>query len=101
MDQARIVAEGSPLELIRRYSTREVVELRFDGVVEADEIAARVDGLASRIEPLPDRVLLYTDDGDRTAAAVHERGLTTLSTLVRRSTLEDVFLRLTGRRLVD
>jgi lipooligosaccharide transport system ATP-binding protein len=101
MDQAHIVAEGSPLELIRRYSTREVVELRFDGIVATDEVAARIDGLASRIEPLPDRVLLYTDDGDTTAAAVHERGLRTLSTLVRRSTLEDVFLRLTGRSLVD
>jgi lipooligosaccharide transport system ATP-binding protein len=101
MDQAHIVAEGSPPELIRRYSTREVVELRFDGIVATDEVAARIDGLASRIEPLPDRVLLYTDDGDTTAAAVHDRGLRTLSTLVRRSTLEDVFLRLTGRSLVD
>jgi lipooligosaccharide transport system ATP-binding protein len=101
MDQARIVAEGSPLELIRHYSTREVVELRFAEVVKTDEVAARVDGLASRIEPLPDRVLLYTEDGDATAAAVHERGLRTTSTLVRRSTLEDVFLRLTGRTLVD
>jgi lipooligosaccharide transport system ATP-binding protein len=100
MDGGRIVAEGSPLELIGRYSTREVVELRFPGAHPPDA-AERIDGLAARVEALPDRILLYTDDGDATAAGVHERGLHTSSVLVRRSTLEDVFLRLTGRTLVD
>jgi len=100
MDRGKIVAEGSPLELIGRYSTREVVELRFPGE-HPEDAAARIDGLAARIEPLPDRLLLYTDDGDATAAGVHERGLVTSSVLVRRSTLEDVFLRLTGRSLVE
>jgi lipooligosaccharide transport system ATP-binding protein len=101
MDGGRIVAEGSPADLILRHATREVVELRFAAAIDVQDVAARVDGLASRIEPLPDRVLLYTEDGDGTAAAVHSRGLQTTSTLVRRSTLEDVFLRLTGRTLVD
>ena len=101
MDKARIVAEGSPPELIRRYSTREVVELRFTVDQEPQEIAARMDGLARRLEALPDRLLLYTDDGDATASRVHDLGLHPESVLVRRSTLEDVFLHLTGRTLVD
>ena len=100
MDNGKIVAEGSPLELIRRYSTREVVELRFaDRPPEPAEL--RVDGLVDRIESLPDRILIYTEDGDHVATALHERALETSSVLVRRSTLEDVFLHLTGRSLVD
>jgi lipooligosaccharide transport system ATP-binding protein len=100
MDKAKIVAEGSPLELIRRYSTREVVELRFRTDPPPD-LASRIDGYAGRIEELPDRTLLYTDDGDATADRIHELGLHPQSVLVRRSTLEDVFLHLTGRTLVD
>jgi lipooligosaccharide transport system ATP-binding protein len=100
MDGGRIVAEGSPLELIRTHSTREVAELRF-GVGEHAELAARVEDLAERVEVLPDRLLLYTDDGEEALARVHERGLTPVAVLVRRATLEDVFLRLTGRTLVD
>src|SRR3954462_11915922 len=100
MDKGRIAAEGSPLELIRQYSTREVVELRFRTEPPSD-LATRIDGLARRIEALPDRMLLYTDDGDATADRVHELGLHPQSVLVRRSTLEDVFLRLPGRTLVD
>ena len=79
---------------------REVAELRF-GVGEHEELAERVADLAERVEVLPDRVLLYTHDGEATIAAVHERGLAPAAVLVRRSTLEDVFLRLTGRTLVD
>jgi lipooligosaccharide transport system ATP-binding protein len=100
MDKGRIAAEGSPLELIRCYSTREVVELRFRTGPPAGFVAS-VDGLARRIETLPDRMLLYTDDGDATADRVHELGAHPQSVLVRRSTLEDVFLHLTGRTLVD
>src|SRR5712691_5259170 len=100
MDKGRIAAEGSPRELIGRYSTREVVELRFREEPSAD-LVGRVDGLARRIEALPDRMLLYTDDGDATADGIHELGLHPQSVLVRRSTLEDVFLHLTGRTLVD
>jgi lipooligosaccharide transport system ATP-binding protein len=100
MDGGRIAAEGSPRALIERYSTREVLELRFDPDEHAD-MAGKVEGLAERIEVLPDRLLLYTDDGDASSAGVHDRGLVPISMLVRRSTLEDVFLRLTGRTLVD
>src|SRR5437016_9154070 len=92
MDKAKIAAEGSPLELIRRYSTREVVELRFPPHEQPADFADRVNGLARRIEALPDRLLLYTDDGDHTAAGVHDLGVHPQSVLVRRSTLEDVFL---------
>ncbi|MGH3628234.1 MAG: ABC transporter ATP-binding protein [Sciscionella sp.] len=100
MDHGLIVAGGSPLELISEYSTREVMELRF-GIDDNEAMAPKVADLAERVEVLPDRILLYTDDGEGTSAAVFERGLRPTSTLVRRSTLEDVFLRLTGRTLVD
>jgi lipooligosaccharide transport system ATP-binding protein len=100
MDEARIVAEGSPRALIDRYSTREVVELRF-AVGAQENVGHLLDDLAQRIEVLPDRVLLYTHHGDDAVGAIHERGLTPGSIVVRRSTLEDVFLRLTGRRLID
>jgi len=100
MDKGKIVAEGSPRELIERYSTREVVELRF-GDTRPDDFAYWTDGLVSRVEPLPDRVLLYTDNGDAASHGIHERGLVPESVLVRRSTLEDVFLHLTGRSLIE
>jgi lipooligosaccharide transport system ATP-binding protein len=105
MDKGKIAAEGSPQELIQRYSTREVVELRFRGENRPEEVAgelsSRQDGFVRRLEALPDRLLLYTDDGDATASHLHELGLQPESVLVRRSTLEDVFLHLTGRTLVD
>ena len=100
MDGGLIVAEGSPLDLIRQHSTREVAELRF-GVGEHGDLADSVTDLADRVEVLPDRLLLYTHDGEAAIARVHERGMTPVATLVRRATLEDVFLRLTGRTLVD
>lgn len=100
MDKGEIVAEGSPLALIREHSTREVTELRF-GVGEHESLAEQVADLASRVEVLPDRLLLYTEDGEEALAKVHERGLRPAAVLVRRSTLEDVFLHLTGRTLVE
>jgi lipooligosaccharide transport system ATP-binding protein len=101
MDGGRIAAEGSPGELISRYSTKEVVELRFPPGTDNTDVEKQLDGLADRIEVLPDRVLLYAVDGEAVAGAVHARGLQPISSLVRRSTLEDVFLHLTGRTLVD
>jgi lipooligosaccharide transport system ATP-binding protein len=104
MDKGKIAAEGSPRQLIERYSTREVLELRFDPAdheVMAEKLGELAHVIGQRMEVLPDRVLLYTDDGDAAASAVHGRGLVAESMLVRRSTLEDVFLRLTGRTLVD
>jgi len=100
MDRARIIAEGSPRGLIEQYSTREVLELRV-----ADDIRARlrglVDGIAERIEELPDRMQFYTADAERALEVVHKAGVDPESALVRRSTLEDVFLRLTGHALID
>ncbi|TDB76429.1 ABC transporter ATP-binding protein [Micromonospora sp. KC723] len=100
MDGGRIVAEGSPRALIERHSTREVVELRF-AADSQEAFAGKLDGLGERIEVLPDRVLLYVADGDAALAQVEARGLTPAAVLVRRSSLEDVFLHLTGRTLVD
>ena len=97
MDRAKIVAEGSPRELIERFVEREVVELRF---AEGDA-APSLDGLAGHVEVLQDRVVIGTDDGDMVVDALHARGLHPETVLVRRATLEDVFLRLTGRRLID
>jgi lipooligosaccharide transport system ATP-binding protein len=100
MDAGRIVAEGSPRDLIERHSTREVVELRFHGDSQ-EAYADKLAGLGSRLEVLPDRLLLYVKDGDEAVAEVHRRSLSPASVLVRRSSLEDVFLHLTGRTLVD
>ncbi len=105
MDGGRIAAEGSPRELIERHSTREVLELRFPEMAGEEQRDGHIDavlaGLGDRIEHLAERVILYTNDGEAASVAVHDRGLRPESVLVRRSTLEDVFLRLTGRTLVD
>ena len=100
MDKGRFAAEGTPRQLIETFSTKEVVELRF-APGQHEEVAPSLAELAERQEVLPDRILLYTDDGDAALAEVARMGHVAQSTLVRRSTLEDVFLRLTGRTLVD
>jgi lipooligosaccharide transport system ATP-binding protein len=100
MDRGRIVAEGSPRELIERHSTREVVELRF-GENPLEAYVGKLDGIGDRVELLPDRILLYADNGDAAAEVVHDRRLAPSSVLVRRSSLEDVFLHLTGRALIE
>ena len=100
MDKGRIAAEGSPRDLIARYSTREVLELRFR-VDDHSSLADQLGGLGERVEVLPDRLLVYTDDGETAEKQVAERGLDPVVSFVRRSSLEDVFLRLTGRTLVD
>jgi lipooligosaccharide transport system ATP-binding protein len=100
MDRGQIAAEGSPRQLIERYSTREVLELRYPaGTNEAR--SADVAGIGERLEVLPDRLLIYADDGEAALNEVHSRGSHPESALVRRSSLEDVFLHLTGRSLVE
>jgi len=101
MDGGRIVAEGSPRELVAEHATREVVELRFTRGEDQDKVLARVHELATRVEAVADRLLVYTDDGDATLAAIHGDGVDAASVLVRRASLEDVFLILTGRTLED
>jgi lipooligosaccharide transport system ATP-binding protein len=100
MDKGRIAAEGTPRELIDRYATREVLELRFQ-LGEQEQAAEKLAGVGERHEQLPDRILVYADDGDAALVEARSRGLEPLTALVRRSTLEDVFLHLTGRTLVD
>jgi lipooligosaccharide transport system ATP-binding protein len=100
MDKAKIAAEGSPRQLIDQYATREVLELRVSDAVPAS-LNGRLDGIAERVEELPDRTLLYVTDGERALESVHAREIPLESALVRRSTLEDVFLRLTGRSLIE
>jgi lipooligosaccharide transport system ATP-binding protein len=100
MDGGRIVAEGSPRELIERYVTREVVELRF-APDEHQQAVEKAAGIAVRTEVLPDRLLCYAEDGETTLAEVRGRGLVPVTTLVRRASLEDVFLTLTGRSLIE
>jgi lipooligosaccharide transport system ATP-binding protein len=100
IDKGRIVAEGSPAELIRTYATREVLEVRF-GSGRNEAAAGVLDGVGERREVLPDRVLVYADNGEHALQAVTERGLEPVTSLVRRSSLEDVFLRLTGRSLIE
>jgi lipooligosaccharide transport system ATP-binding protein len=101
MDQARIVAEGSPRELIDRYTSREVVELRYHSAAERESALPRLAQKFDRVEGLPDRILIYADDGDRVSSQLNGHGATPASVLVRRSSLEDVFLTLAGRTLED
>jgi lipooligosaccharide transport system ATP-binding protein len=100
MDKARIVAEGSPRELIERYSSKEVAEFRFAPGLQ-DTLDGQFEGLGDRNEKLPDRILVYAEDGEDIVLAARQRGLHPEAVLVRRSTLEDVFLRLTGRSLIE
>ena len=100
MDKARIVAEGSPRALIEQYSTREVLELRFPDDVRAS-LDGKLNGVGDRVEMLPDRVQIYTTDGEHALQQVHALGIPLESAVVRRSTLEDVFLRITGRALIE
>ena len=100
MDHGDFVAEGAPRDLIADHSTREVVELRF-ATESHEDLHDRLSTFAHRVEVLPDRILLYVDDGDDALRQVHAAGIAPMSALVRRSSLEDVFLRLTGRMLVD
>ncbi|MCW2772201.1 MAG: drrA 4 [Nocardioides sp.] len=100
VDKGVIMAEGSPAELISRYSSREVLEVRFGSDNNA-AVAARLGSIGERSEVLPDRVLIYTANGERELAAILAAGFAPITSLVRRSSLEDVFLRLTGRSLVE
>jgi len=100
VDKGSIMAEGAPSALIRQHSTREVVELRFGSDRNADAATA-LAGIGERIEVLPDRILIYTDAGEAALETVTARGMQPATSLVRRSSLEDVFLRLTGRSLIE
>ncbi len=100
VDKGVIMAEGSPAELIRRYSSREVLEVRFGSDRNA-LVAEQLEGIGERHEVLPDRILIYSDNGEAELAKITEKGLNPLTSLVRRSSLEDVFLRLTGRSLIE
>ncbi len=100
MDKGEIMAEGAPADLIKQYSSKEVVEVRF-GADRNELIAKELEGMGDRIEVLPDRILIYTEQGEALLAKIIESGKNPITSLVRRSSLEDVFLRLTGRTLVD
>ncbi|MEY4367252.1 MAG: hypothetical protein RLZ28_667 [Actinomycetota bacterium] len=100
MDKGKIMAEGSPADLIRDYSSREVVEVRFGSAKNA-EVAPKIEDLGDRVEVLPDRILIYAENGEEILHQIGVRGFEPVTSLVRRSSLEDVFLRLTGRTLVD
>lgn len=100
MDKGKIMAEGSPANLIKNYSTKEVLEIRF-GSERNSQMASQLKSLCERIEELPDRVLMYTDDGEALLEKVYSAGMRPKTSLVRRGSLEDVFLRLTGRTLIE
>jgi lipooligosaccharide transport system ATP-binding protein len=100
VDKGTIMAEGSPASLIREYSSREVLEVRFGSEKNA-VVAEQLGGIGERIEVLPDRILVYSDDGEAELVRIADRGLHPITSLVRRSSLEDVFLRLTGRSLIE
>ncbi len=100
MDKGKIMAEGAPADLIKKYSSKEVLEVRFGSSKNA-EAAEKLKHLGDRIETLPDRILFYAEDGEKVLKQIHKLGFEPATSLVRRSSLEDVFLRLTGRTLVE
>lgn len=100
MDKGKIMAEGSPAQLIKKYSSKEVLEVRFGSENNA-KVAEKIQGIGDRLEILPDRILVYTDNGEKALEKIVKKGLHPVTSLVRRSSLEDVFLRLTGRSLVE
>ena len=100
VDKGRIMAQGTPAALIREHSSREVLEVRF-GSARNEEVAPQLAGIGDRVEVLPDRILIYASDGEAALDRVTAAGLEPLTSLVRRSSLEDVFLRLTGRSLIE
>jgi len=100
VDEGRIMAEGTPASLIREHSSREVLEVRF-GSSRNEQVAAQLQGIGDRVEVLPDRILIYAHDGEQALERVTATGLEPMTSLVRRSSLEDVFLRLTGRSLIE
>jgi lipooligosaccharide transport system ATP-binding protein len=100
MDKGKIMAEGSPADLIKRYASKEVLEVRFGSSRNA-EIAEQIKHIGERAEVLPDRILIYSENGEADLQEIHKLGLEPVTSLVRRSSLEDVFLRLTGRTLVE
>ncbi|MEY3846632.1 MAG: hypothetical protein RJA66_899 [Actinomycetota bacterium] len=100
MDKGKIMAEGSPADLIKRYASKEVLEVRFGSSRNA-EIAEQIQHIGERAEVLPDRILIYSENGEADLQEIHKLGLEPVTSLVRRSSLEDVFLRLTGRTLVE
>jgi lipooligosaccharide transport system ATP-binding protein len=100
MDKGKIMAEGSPASLIKDFSTKEVLEVRF-GSDRNQEVADKLRSMCERIEELPDRVLMYTEDGESLLEKIYASALHPKTSLVRRSSLEDVFLRLTGRTLIE
>jgi lipooligosaccharide transport system ATP-binding protein len=100
VDKGTIMAEGSPAELIRQYSSREVLEVRFGSDRNA-AVAETLAGAGDRVEVLPDRILIYSSNGEAELVKITQAGLEPITSLVRRSSLEDVFLRLTGRTLIE
>ena len=100
MDKGKIMAEGAPADLIKKYSSKEVLEVRFGSTNNA-EMAKQLEKIGDRLEILPDRILVYTENGEKALEKIVKQGMKPITSLVRRSSLEDVFLRLTGRTLVD
>ena len=100
LDRGKIMAEGSPINLIKEYSSKEVLELRF-GSENNETVAEKLKNMCERLEVLPDRILLYAEDAERALEEITQSGMHPRTSLVRRSSLEDVFLRLTGRTLID
>ncbi len=100
MDKGKIMAEGAPAELIKRYSSKEVLEVRFGSENNAS-VSEKLKGIGERLEVLPDRILIYAESGEKCLEQIVKLGLEPVTSLVRRSSLEDVFLRLTGRTLVE
>jgi lipooligosaccharide transport system ATP-binding protein len=99
MDHGEIITEGAPEELIARHVGREVLELTIDDRYPVEELLASLEGRFDSYERADRQLLLYTDDAERLLEAIDHARFPSERSVVRRATLEDVFLRLTGRTL--
>ena len=99
MDEGRIVAEGRPADLVRDHVGREVLELRLDEGCDADRLVASLNGRIQGHDLSEQTLMLYADNAEKVLEELDHDVFPTESALVRRATLEDVFLRLTGRSL--
>jgi lipooligosaccharide transport system ATP-binding protein len=101
MHQGRILVEGAPSDLIRSHVPPQVVELTAPNGDELSRLADAAGRLAAAHELAGDRVILHTDDGERLLQTLSGAGVGYGTATFRHATLEDVFLKLTGRRLEE
>lgn len=98
MDQGQIVENDTPQNLVQKHIGREVLEIRVSEK-EKSQILSLNTELIKGHDSFRDLLILYSDEADQLLDVIKNTTINTDYTTVRRSGLEDVFLKLTGRRL--